>query len=133
MKKDIITYHRWFDSHRRSWHDPMQHAISAKIDNKTFEMAEEECRVSGVKRNRLINLALKWYIQELGEAREKRVLENIDDKYILKIDMADLTGEELDALQHICRGFGCNQDVLVRHLIRIMIQDYDKNPYRYMP
>lgn len=133
MKNNILDYHRWLDSHGRSWHDPMQHAISAKIDNKTFEMAEEECRVSGVKRNRLINLALKWYIRELDEAREKSALGNIDDKYILNVDMAYLTGEELDALQHICRGFGCSQDVLVRHLIRMMLQDYDKNPYKYMP
>lgn len=133
MKKNIITYHRYHDSRGRSFYGSDQVAISAKIDSGNMAAMDAEMATSGVKRNRLINLAVKWYLEELDEAREKSALGNVDDKYILSVDMADLTGEELEALRHICRSFGCTQDVLVRHLIRMMVHDYDKNPYRYMP
>lgn len=133
MEKNIITYHRYHDSRGRSYYGVDQVAISAKIDNPIMAMVDAECNCTGIKRNRLINIALEWYLEELDEAREKSALGNVDDKYILSIDMADLTGEELNALQHICRGFGCDQATLVRHLIRMMVGDYDKNLYKYMP
>lgn len=133
MKKNIITYHRYHDSRGRSFHGSDQVAISAKIDSGNMAAMNAEMATSGVKRNRLINLAVKWYLEELDEAREKSALGNVDGKYILNVDMAELTGAELNALQHICKGFGCDQATLVRHLVRMMVRNYDKNPYRYMP
>lgn len=40
-----------------------QKAISAKIDGDMFEMLEACCKRSGMKRNRLINLAINEYIK----------------------------------------------------------------------
>lgn len=133
MKKNIITYHRYHDSRGRSYYGSDQVAISAKIDSGNMAAMDAEMATSGVKRNRLINLAIKWYLEELDEAREKSVSGNVDNKYILNIDMSEMAVDEIDALQHICRGFGCSQDTLVRHLIRMVVRDYDKNPFRYMP
>lgn len=39
-----------------------QKAISAKIDGDTFEMVEAYCKRNGMKRNRLINLAMSEYL-----------------------------------------------------------------------
>lgn len=133
MKKDIITYHRYRNSHGRSWRDSMQTAISAKIDDDVMEMVDAECHCSGIKRNRLINLALRWYIEELDEARRDVCNEKKNEKYILNVDISDLTTGELEMLDHICRGFGCEKEVIVKHLVRMMLHDYDKNPYKYMP
>lgn len=133
MKTDILSYHRWLDSHGRSWHDPQQKAISAKIDHGTWNMMEAECNASGVKRNRLINMAVKWYINQLDDARRMVAECGYPDKYILNIDMSTLPVEELERFRHICNGFGCDAATLIRHAVRIMIADYDKNPYRWMP
>lgn len=71
MEKDILTYHRYQDSHGRSWCGSQQKAISAKIDNSIMDMINSEVSTSGVTRNRLINLALKWYLTELDDARRE--------------------------------------------------------------
>lgn len=39
-----------------------QKAISAKIDGDIFEMVEAYCKRNGMKRNRLINLAMSEYL-----------------------------------------------------------------------
>ena len=73
MEKDILKYHQYRDSHGRSWHGSLQKPISAKIDYSIMDMVDAEIATTGVTRNRLINLALKWYLTELDEARRELV------------------------------------------------------------
>lgn len=133
MKENILNYHLYRGYHGRSWRDSMQTAISAKIDNNVMDMVDKECNASGVKRNRLLNLALKWYLEELDNARRMVAECQNPDKYILNIDMSTLPVGELDKFRHICSGFGCDAPTLIMHVVRIMLEDYDKNPYRWMP
>lgn len=98
-----------------------------------MEMLDIEVRTTGVARNRLINLAVKWYLTELDDARKRVALARSEQKYILNVDMSDLSTGELELLQDICRGFGCTMDVLVLNAIKVMANDYNKNPMRWMP
>lgn len=70
MEKDILQYHKYGGSRGRCYMGSNQRAISAKIDNGIMFELDMECAASGLKRNAIINLALKWYIQELDEARK---------------------------------------------------------------
>lgn len=133
MEKDILTYHRYQDSHGRSWYGSQQKAISAKIDNSTMEMINSEVAVSGVTRNRLLNLSVKWYLTELDDARRRVASGSPGQKYILNVDMSDLTTGELETLGNICHGMGCTMEVLVLNAVKVMANDYNKNPMRWMP
>lgn len=73
MYTDIISYHYQQTRHLNGWHNITQHAISAKIDDEVYEQLEDERKASGLKRNRIINLAIRWYITELDEARRKKI------------------------------------------------------------
>lgn len=130
---DILRYHRRGGSRERSMWQPQQRAISAKIDDDIDDEVDKEMRVSGTKRNALINMSLRWYLAELDEAR-RRAAEGCDRmKYILELDMGAFTGEELEKLKHICRGFGCSEEHFVANLLHLALKDYDNNPIRYMP
>lgn len=133
MEKNIITYHRYHDSRGRSYYGPDQVAISAKIDSGNMAAMDAEMAASGVKRNRLINLAIKWYLEELDEARRKVCEGRTAEKYTLNMDMSDLPVGELENLDHICMGFGCTKERFALHALSLALQDYDKNPFRYMP
>lgn len=133
MKKDIITYHRYRDSRGRSYCGADQVAISAKIDSGNMAAMDAEMYASGIKRNRLINMAVKWYLEELDEARREICEGGHIGKYILNVDVSDLPAEELERLDHICKGFGCTKERFALHALRLALRDYDKNPYRYMP
>lgn len=67
----------------------MQKPISAKIDLSTFEELELECFVQGRARNRLINDAIKMYIEIKDLARApflpttEELSNQIFKKYIL--------------------------------------------------
>ncbi len=139
MKDNILKYHRWDNSRGRSSMGVCQHPISAKIDLYTWGMMQDEQRASGVKINSLINLAVKWYIEELDEARRaaaiSRPLENFNGgtsenctKYIL----SQLTIGETNKLTHICRSLGMNIEDLPLHLIRRMLETYDEKPFAYL-
>ena len=54
-------------------------------------------------------------------------------KYILDVDMSDLTTGELETLGNICHGMGCSMEVLVLNAVKVMANDYNKNPMRWMP
>lgn len=133
MKKDILTYHRYQDSHGRSWCGSQQKAISAKIDNSTMDMINSEVAVSGVTRNRLLNLSVKWYLTELDDARRRVASGSSGQKYILNVDLSDLPTGEIEALDYICHGMGCTMERLVLNAVRVMVKYYDKNPMRWMP
>lgn len=47
-------------------------AISVKLDHHTIQALDMEANVSGVKRNRLINLACDFYIKHLDDERKER-------------------------------------------------------------
>lgn len=133
MENDIITYHRYHGSRGRSYFGPDQVAISAKIDSGNMAAMDAEMATSGVKRNRLINIAVKWYLEELDNARREVYGGGQVEKYILKVDTSDLPIGELEKLDHICKGFGCTKERFALHALGLALRDYDKNPYRYMP
>lgn len=133
MKKDILSYHYWGGSRRRSYYGCQQKAISAKLDNEVNDMVEAEVRTSGTSRNALINMSLKWYLEELDEARLLSATGASGTKYTLNVDMGDLTCGELESLEFIAKAMGCTKEVLVRNATKVMLADYNKNPTRWMP
>lgn len=50
-----------------------QTAISARIDNHTLWMIDQEIMVTGCKRNRLLNEGARMYIRTLDMRREYQV------------------------------------------------------------
>ena len=55
-----------------------QKTICLKLDNWLMEELENECRVSGEKRNRLINKAVTHYIKYLDTRRLSRIFDKAD-------------------------------------------------------
>lgn len=131
--RDILRYHRRGGSRERSVYQPQQHAISAKIDDDIDDEVDKEMQASGIKINALINMSLRWYLVELDEARRRSAEVYSRMKYILSLDMANFTGEEIEKLKHICRGFGCSEEHFAANLLQMALKDYDNNPIRYMP
>lgn len=52
-------------------------AISVKLDHHTLVALDAEAQVSGVKRNRLINLACDFYIKHLDQERYNKIGEGV--------------------------------------------------------
>lgn len=98
-----------------------------------MDMIDSEVAASGVTRNRLLNLSVKWYLTELDDARRRVASGSPGQKYILNVDMSDLTTGELETLGHICHGMGCTMEVLVLNAVKVMANDYNKNPMKWMP
>lgn len=53
---------------------PKQMPISVKLDPQVFDALELEMRVTGAKRNRIINMAVLEYLNNLDEERRKKCL-----------------------------------------------------------
>lgn len=132
MEKDILQYHRYGGSRERSYYGCQQKAISAKLDNNVSDMVASETKASGVSRNALINMSLKWYLEELDEARRLRVAQDPGMKYILKLDLKDLTGEELKDLEFISRSMGGTMEAIALNALKVMLRDYNNAPMRWM-
>ena len=90
MEKDIITYHRRGQYCERSYGNPTQIAISVKMDVSNMAAMDAEMKCTGTKRNRLINLAVKWYLQELDDARREVCGISPREKYILSPGKSEL-------------------------------------------
>lgn len=45
--------------------------ISVKLDHHTLHLLDEECRATGIRRNRLINEACDFYVKWKDEQRAK--------------------------------------------------------------
>jgi hypothetical protein len=133
MEKSILQYHRNGGSRRRSWHGCQQKAISVKLDNNVSDMVDSEIRAMGVSRNALINMSLKWYLEELDEARRLSAAYPPGKKYILNVDVKDLTGEELKNLEFISRSMGCTMETIALNAIKVMLREYNQSPIRWMP
>lgn len=139
MKDKIIYYHNGYNSRGRAGNGIHQHPISAKMDLYTWAMMQDEQRTSGVKINALLNLAVRWHLEELDEARRAAACgihhENSEGgtKYnTLKYILGELTEHEADKMSHICRNLGMNVEDLPLHLIRRMLETYDEKPFLYL-
>lgn len=53
---------------------PKQMPISVKLDPQVFDALELEMRATGAKRNRIINMAVLEYLNNLDEERRKKCL-----------------------------------------------------------
>lgn len=137
--KDILTYHRYGGSRGRSPYGSLQTAISARIDNSTMTGLDMEAAASGLKRNAIINLAIKWYIQELDDAR-RCSSSNVYTQGGAQHGVAsherllnmELTCGEISKLANICSQLGTNVDDLTTRLVRRMLKEYDQSPFKYM-
>lgn len=133
MEKDILQYHRYGGSRGRSYYGCQQKAISAKLDNKVSDMVDSEMRASGVSRNALINMSLKWYLDELDEARLQRASQTPGIKYTLKLDLKDLTGQELEELVFISSTLGGTMEALALNALKVLLREYYQTPMRWIP
>lgn len=139
MKKNILDYHRWNNSRGRSYYGSNQHPISAKIDLYTWGMMQDEQKASGIKINSLINLAVRWYIEELDEARRAAAISSPPENFnggtsenCKKYILSQLTIGETNKLTQICRNLGMNLEDMPLHLVRMMLETYDEKPFLYL-
>lgn len=51
--------------------------LCVKLDHHTLIALNKEAEVSGVKRNRIINIACDYYISHLDEVRREKALSNL--------------------------------------------------------
>lgn len=51
---------------------PTQTPISVKLDQEVYDAIELEMRATGAKRNRIINVAVLEYLNNLDETRRKK-------------------------------------------------------------
>lgn len=69
MSKEILQYHQTERYHSKAAGKVTQKAISVKLDYTAAAAIEAEVRCTGVSRNRLINMAIVWYLAQLDVAR----------------------------------------------------------------
>lgn len=139
MTTDIINYHNYRGSRGRSWNGSSQRPISAKIDNWLWDEVQKEKAATGTPANTLINLALRWYLAELDEARRARAqgrhFQNLDGgtpENALKYTLKELTIEEADKLRFICKGLGLPLQDIPLHMVRKLLNNYDKRPFDFI-
>lgn len=53
---------------------PTQTPISVKLDQEVYDAIELEMRATGAKRNRIINVAVLEYLNNLDEERRKKCI-----------------------------------------------------------
>lgn len=53
---------------------PTQTPISVKLDAEVFDALELEMRATGAKRNRIINVAVQEYLNNLDEERRRKCM-----------------------------------------------------------
>lgn len=53
---------------------PTQTPISVKLDQEVYDAIELEMRATGAKRNRIINVAVLEYLNNLDEARRRKCM-----------------------------------------------------------
>lgn len=78
-------------------------------------------------------MSLKWYLEELDEARLSSATQVPGMKYILKLDLKDLTGEELKELEFISRSMGGTMETIALNALKVMLREYNQVPMRWMP
>lgn len=137
--KDILYYHRKNSSTTRSSHGSSQKAISAKIDGGVLKDIEAERQTTGVTTNRLINMAVRWYLHELDKARREAAYslkgknlsfmsEDAAVKYILNL----LSDHDQKRLLNIAKVKGLALELAIMDALEAYIDDYDKRPFSYL-
>lgn len=53
---------------------PTQTPISVKLDQEVYDAIELEMRATGAKRNRIINVAVLEYLNNLDETRRRKCM-----------------------------------------------------------
>lgn len=53
---------------------PTQMPISVKLDQEVYDAIELEMRATGAKRNRIINVAVLEYLNNLDETRRRKCM-----------------------------------------------------------
>lgn len=138
-QQDILTYHRSGGGRGPSYYGPEQKAIGCKLDLAILDKVEAEQDVSGIKKNALINMALKWYLDELDEERSRVAHGTPGQKYILQSGNTldsflakHMTCGEVDELNHICRQMGASLESITEKVLRHFIEDYRKRPFAWL-
>lgn len=132
-EEHITRYHRHGGERRRSRRGAEQVAISAKIDRDLMAELDSEQAASGIKRNALLNMAARWYLSQLDEARRRAAAGRVEEKYTLALDTAGMTRDEMAKIRHIAAGFGTDEAGAVTELVRQALRLYDSRPFAFMP
>lgn len=134
--KDILTYHR--QGGNRGRHISLnQLAISARLDSDVAYLLDGEMAASGTKRNALLNLAARWYITELDEARRAHAhggtgVDGTMSTSHERLLTGTLTASELSKLHHIAASLNISVDELVERLVHKLLDEYDDKPFAYL-
>lgn len=139
MDKYILNYHHDKSSIGRSSHGSLQKAISAKIDCSLLEDIDAEKRTTGVTTNRLINMALGWYLRELDEARREAAdgtmgknLPLMDESQIEEYILPLLASDDRPRFMNYCRVRKASPLCIVGEAVKMLLDDYDKRPFSHL-
>lgn len=139
MDKYILNYHRDRSSIGRSSHGSLQKAISAKIDCSLLADIEAERRTTGVTTNRLINMAVRWYLRELDEARRDAAhgtmvknLPPMNEEDIVKYILPLLTDSDRPRFLNYCKVRKASPLCIVGEAVSMLLDDYDKRPFSHL-
>lgn len=123
--KDILKFHSSRRYVRRSGWGTAQVAISAKIDTELDTKMAKEMAVEGIKKNRLLNMALAYYLEALDEARREKAA----FKDILNAADDTLTVGELEELDFTCRSLGASKQDFIAAAVREKLQRFKEKPF----
>lgn len=136
MEKTILQYHRDCLYHRGSQGRVTQKPISARINYVTLLDIEQEERVSGMKRNTLINAAVKWYLSQLDQERRYKAHGVYTSSCTSgsSTSIADAIRHHLDTeqwqhLEHIRRQLQADTNETVIRLLEFAMREYDNKPF----
>ena len=136
MEKTILQYHYECLWHRGNQGSVTQKPISARINLVTLLDMEQEELVSGMKRNTLINAAVKWYLSQLDHERRNKA-HNVYTSSCTSgsaISIVDAIRHHLDTeqwqhLEHIRRQLQADQDETILRLLEFAIREYNNKPF----
>ena len=136
MEKTILQYHRECLRHCGSHRHVTQKPISARINYVTLLEMEYEEKESGMKRNTLINAAVKWYLSQLDKERQykPRNVYTTSCKSGSAISVVDalrqlLNIEQWQHLEHIRRQLQAVTDETIVRLLEFAMREYDNKPF----
>lgn len=116
-----------------------QKAISVKMNYDVLEALNEECYISGVPRNRLINKAVRNYIDMIDENRRSKAhggggssSTNIDTSSMGKYILSQFGHNDSEKIRHIAKS--CDVSVLevVLYAVDALLKNWDKRPFAYL-
>lgn len=133
MGENILDYHRLGVYTRRSRHGSSQKAISAKMDEAVMKEIEAERRTTGVTTNRLINMAVKWYLHQLDEARREAAHGTMgknpppmNEEQLVKYILCQLAESDRPRFLNYCKVRKASPLCIVGEAVSRLLDDYDK-------